>query len=236
MFRRQIFPAVVLTVLASVVLGVVYPLVTYGIGQLAFKHQADGSLITRNGQVVGSELLGQQFSDAAGRPLPSYFQPRPSAAGAGYDGTASGAANLGPSDPRLIARCLPVPVVGPSGRPEIAGNGKSVYERNNDGSIVCDPHTVPQLVATYRAFNGLAAGTPVPVDAVTSSASGLDPDISVANADLQARRVANARHLQLAAVLRLVKAHTSGRALGFLGEVRVNVVELNLALDRQSGR
>ena len=233
MLRRQIVPAVVLTALAGVLLGIVYPLITFGIGQLAFKHQADGSLITRNGEVVASSLLGQRFSDAAGNPLPQYFQPRPSAAGAGYDGTASGAANLGPGDPRLIAPCLPVPAVGPGGQPEIGSDGKPVYQHHADGSLMCDPSTVPRLAASYRTFNGLAAGALVPVDAVTSSASGLDPDISVANADLQAPRVARTRRLALTTVLRLVRAHTSGRALGFLGEVRVNVVELNLALDRQ---
>jgi K+-transporting ATPase ATPase C chain len=236
MLRRQIIPALVLTALASVVLGIVYPLVTYGIGQLGFKHQADGSLITQSGKVVASSLLGQSFSDAAGNPLPQYFQPRPSAAGTGYDGLASGAANLGPGDPRLIAKCLAVQATGPGGKPEFGRNGKPVYKHNPDGRVVCDPDTVPQLAAAYRRFNGLAPGTPVPVDAVTSSGSGLDPDISVANADLQAPRVARRRHLPLAEVLRLVRDNTAGRALGFLGEVRVNVVELNLALDRISRR
>jgi K+-transporting ATPase ATPase C chain len=236
MLRRQIIPALVFTALASVVLGLVYPLVIYGIGQLGFRHQADGSLITRNGQVVASSLLGQRFSNAAGKPLPQYFQPRPSAAGTGYDGTESGAANLGPSDPRLIAQCLPVQVTGRDGRPELGRHGKPVYEHTSGGSLVCDPDTVPQLAKAYREFNGLAPGTPVPVDAVTSSGSGLDPDISVDNADLQAPRVARTRHLPLAVVMRLVRANTAGRTLDFLGEVRVNVVELNLALERLSQR
>ena len=145
--------------------------------------------------MVASALLGQRFSDPAGKPLPQYFQPRPLAAGAGYDGTASAAANLGPGDPRLIAVCLPVQAA--------------------DGRSACDPNSVPQLAAAYRTFSGLAAGTLVAVDAVTSSGSGLDPGISVANADLQAP-VARARRLPLTAVLRLVWAYTSGRVLDFL--------------------
>ncbi|WP_349254983.1 K(+)-transporting ATPase subunit C [Mycobacterium sp.] len=193
--RRQLVPAVMLTVLASLVLGVVYPLITFGIGQLAFRHQANGSLISRDNQVVGSSLLGQPFSDPAGNPLPQYFQPRPSAAGNGYDATASGGSNLGPSDPRLLA-------------------------------------AVSQRTAAYRALNQLPPNAAVPIDAVTASGSGLDPDISVANADLQAPRVAATRHLPLNTVAALVRDHTTGRALGFLGETRVNVVELNLALDQ----
>ena len=196
MLRAQLVPAVVLTVLASVVLGIAYPLATYGIGQLTFRHQADGSLISRDNQVVGSSLLGQSFTDSRGNPLPDYFQPRPSAAGNGYDATASAASNLGPSDPRLVA-------------------------------------VIKERADTYRAFNHLPADTAVPVDAVTASGSGLDPDISVANAGLQSPRVAAARHLPLETVSALVRDHTTGRALGFLGETVVNVVELNLALDYQ---
>ena len=199
MLRAQLVPAVVLTVLASVVLGVAYPLATYGVGQLAFKHQADGSLISRDNQVVGSSLLGQSFTDAAGNPLPEYFQPRPSAAGNGYDATASAASNLGPSDPRLLA-------------------------------------VIKERADAYRAFNHLPADAPVPVDAVTASFSGLDPDISEANARMQAPRVARARHVPLATVLQLVSKHTDGRGLGFMGEPGVNVLELNLALDHLPSR
>jgi len=199
MLRAQLVPAVMLTVLASVVLGIAYPLATYGIGQLAFGHQADGSLISRDNQIVGSSLLGQSFTDARGNPLPDYFQPRPSAAGSGYDATASAASNLGPSDPKLL---------------------DAIRER----------------AAAYRAFNHLPADAAVPVDAVTASGSGLDPDISVANAELQSPRVAAVRHLPPEAVAALVRGHTTGRALGFLGETVVNVVELNLALDQQQPR
>jgi len=196
MLRAQLVPAVMLTVLASVVLGIAYPLATYGIGQLAFGHQADGSLISRDNQIVGSSLLGQSFTDARGNPLPDYFQPRPSAAGSGYDATASAASNLGPSDPKLL---------------------DAIRER----------------AAAYRAFNHLPADAAVPVDAVTASGSGLDPDISVANAELQSPRVAAVRRLPPETVAALVRGHTTGRVLGFLGETVVNVVELNLALDQQ---
>jgi potassium-transporting ATPase KdpC subunit len=199
MLRAQLLPAIVLTVLASLVLGVAYPLAVYGIGQLAFKHQAEGSLISRGDQVVGSSLLGQPFTDPAGNPLPQYFQPRPSAAGNGYDATASAASNLGPGDPRLLA-------------------------------------VITERAAAYRAFNYLPADAAVPIDAVTASGSGLDPDISVANAALQSVRVATARRLAPETVAALVRDHTAGRALGFLGETVVNVVELNLALDQRQPR
>ena len=195
MLRRDVLPALILTALAAVFLGLVYPMVIYGIGQVTFKSQADGSFITRGNQVTGSSLIGQNFLDVKGDPLPQYFQSRPSAAGInGYDATASGASNLGPSDPRLL-------------------------------------QAVAQRVAAYRKFNGLASTAAVPVDAVTASASGLDPDISIANADLQAPRVARARNLPLGDVLTLIKAHTTPRKLGFLGEPGVNVLEINLALD-----
>jgi len=199
MLRTQLLPAIMLTVLASLVLGVAYPLAVYGIGQLAFKHQAEGSLISRGNQVVGSSLLGQPFTDPAGNPLPQYFQPRPSAAGNGYDATAGAASNLGPSDPRLLA-------------------------------------AIGERAAAYRAFNHLPAHAAVPVDAVTASGSGLDPDISVANAALQSARVAAARHLAPEAVAALVRDNTAGRPLGFLGEIVVNVVELNLALEQRRPR
>ena len=195
MLRRDVLPALILTALAAVFLGLVYPMVIYGIGQATFKSQADGSFITRDNQVTGSSLIGQNFLDVKGDPLPQYFQSRPSAAGAnGYDATASGASNLGPSDPRLL-------------------------------------QAVAQRVAAYRKLNGLSNAVAIPVDAVTASASGLDPDISIANANLQAPRVARARDLPLADVLTLIQAHTTPRKLGFLGEPGVNVLEINLALD-----
>ena len=253
-WSRQLLSSILLTVVAGAVLGLIYPLVVYGIGQAAFKHKADGSLITRDGKVVGSSLVGQGFSDAQGNPLPQYFQPRPSDAGTGYDATSSGASNLGPSDPRLVGfipgfntvgldgqpsktnpfaskadpYCVPL---SPAGTPVIDPAAGDKYQMSH-GSYVCDPNTVPERTIAYRAFNGLSPTTVVPVDAVTASASGLDPDISIANADLQAPRVARVRHLSLSAVMNLIKSNTTDAYWGFLGEPGVNVLDLNLALDR----
>jgi K+-transporting ATPase ATPase C chain len=193
--RRQLVTGLRVTVALVVLLGLAYPLVMTGIAQAFFSRQANGSLVKEGGTVVGSALIGQEFTDAKGNPLPRYFQPRPSAAGQGYDAAASGASNLGPSNPALLT-------------------------------------ALAQRVVAYRQFNHLAPGTPVPVDAVTSSASGLDPDISEANALDQAPRVAAARHLPLAHVVALVHRHADGRAWGILGEGSVNVLDLNVALDR----
>ena len=190
-FIRQLRPALLSIVVFTVLFGLVYPLFSTLIGQVAFGDEADGSLIRRDGVVVGSELIGQTFT------APEYFHSRPSAAGAGYDGAASSGSNLGPLSPDLLA---------------------SVADR----------------VAAYREENGLSGDVSVPVDAVTASASGLDPHISVANARLQAARVAEARGLTLAVVMGLIDDHTDGRSLGVLGEPGVNVVLLNLALDEQA--
>jgi K+-transporting ATPase ATPase C chain len=192
--RRQLVTGLLATVALVLLLGLVYPLVMTGLGQAFFSRQANGSLVKVGGRVVGSVHIGQEFAGANGRPLPQYFQPRPSAAGNGYDATASGASNLGPSNPTLL-------------------------------------DAVAKRVKAYRLFNHLAPGTPVPVDAVTSSGSGLDPDISVANALAQAPRVAAARRLPLPAVVALVHQHTNGRPWGILGESSVNVLDLNVALD-----
>jgi K+-transporting ATPase ATPase C chain len=186
--RRQLVPAILAFVAFTVLVGVLYPLAITGVSQLVFADKADGSFVRRDGVVVGSALLGQAFEGD------EWFQPRPSAAGDGYDGAASAASNLGPTNPDLI-------------------------------------DTVEERVAAYRKLNGLASDASVPVDAVTASASGLDPDISPENARLQAPRVAQARGLRVARVLELVDDHTSDRTLGFMGEPRVNVLELNLALD-----
>jgi K+-transporting ATPase ATPase C chain len=174
----------------TVICGLVYPLVITGVGQVAFSSKANGSMVSADGRVVGSKLIGQNFTEA------KYFHPRPSAAGTnGYDGDASGASNLGPHNAELLK-------------------------------------TIAQRVTAYRKENGLASSVAVPSDAVTASASGLDPEISIANARLQAPRVAQARGMTTAAVLKLVSAHTGGRDLGVLGDPGVNVLELNLALDR----
>lgn len=187
-FLRQLVPAVVALGVFTVLLGVVYPLATTAVAQVAFGHRADGSTVERGGVIVGSELLGQPFVS------PEYFHPRPSAAGSGYDGAASSGSNLGPLNPDLLA-------------------------------------AVEERVAAYRAENGLADGVEVPVDAVTASGSGLDPHISIANARLQAPRVAAERGLTVEEVLAVVDAHTDGRAFGVLGEPGVNVLLTNLALD-----
>ena len=193
--RRQLLPALVMTVLLFVLLGIVYPLAVTGISQIAFSHRANGSFVKSGDAVIGSSLIGQPFVDQSGNPDPRYFQPRPSAAGTGYDAMSSGGSNLGPSNPKLL-------------------------------------ETVTERADAYRALNGLVAGAPVPVDAVTASASGLDPDISVANARIQAARVALRRNLPADRVTALVDAHVDSRPLGFLGEQTVNVLDLNLALDR----
>ena len=195
MLRRQLFTGLKMTVVLLALVAGVYPAAVWAVGQVAFKHQAQGSFVTSGGKVVGSSLIGQSFSDKDGNPIPKYFQPRPSAAGNGYDPTNSGGSNLGPSNPKLW-------------------------------------DAVKMRVIAYRQLNGLAANASVPIDAVTASGSGLDPDISVADALDQAPRVATARGIPLATVTRLVHAHTDGRAWGVLGEKTVNVVDINLALDK----
>jgi K+-transporting ATPase ATPase C chain len=255
MFRRHLITSITLTAVVAVFLGLAYPLAVYGIGQAAFPWRANGSFITRNGKVVGSALIGQEFLDQKGNPDPRYVQPRPSAAGNGYDPTASGATNLGPSDPRLVGFIPGLNAVDLSGNPSTtnpfatkddpycvptdAKTGAAVtspsdgqqYAKNPDGSYACYANAVPERAIAFRQLNNLAADTKVPIDAVTASASGLDPDISVANADLQAGRVADARHLPTSVVLGLISQHTDGRQWGFLGEKTVNVLDLNLALD-----
>jgi len=254
MFRRHLLTSVILTVIVGLALGIIYPLVVTGIGEVVFPYRANGSLISVKGKVVGSALLGQEFLDSKGNPDPRYFQPRPSAAGAGYDPTSSGASNLGPSDPRLVGFIPGFNTVDLSGNPSATNpfatrddpycvptddQGDPVtspaagqkYAKNSDGSYACDPNTVPERVLAYRQLNNLPATTKVPVDAVTASGSGLDPDITVGNADLQAARVASARSLSLATVMALISQHTNSPQWGFMGEKTVNVLDLNLALN-----
>jgi K+-transporting ATPase ATPase C chain len=255
--RRQLITATVATLVLAVLTGIVYPMAVWAIGQVAFHHRANGSFITdAKGQVIGSSLIGQEFLDNKGNPVAKYFQPRPSSAGTGYTANASAASNLGPGDPRLVgfipglntvgldgsvSRTNPfatptdpycVPVDAMTGAPVLSPSSGQKYGKNTDGSYVCDANTVPERAIAYRQLNGLSPHTVVPVDAVTGSFSGLDPDISVANAQLQAARVAKARNLPLATVLAMVKAHTDQRFLGIVGEKTVNVLDLNLALDR----
>jgi K+-transporting ATPase ATPase C chain len=196
-------------VVFTVITGLAYPLAVTGIGQGLFGDKADGSLVENaDGEVVGSSLIGQTFTE------PQYFHPRPSAAGDGYDASASSGSNLGPTNDKLL--------IGEEDDP-----ATDDVDETFDG--------IEQRAAAYREENGLAGDAEVPVDAVTASASGLDPHISVANARLQAVRVADERGLSTDEVLDLVDDHTTGRALGFLGEKGVNVLELNLALDDTFG-
>jgi K+-transporting ATPase ATPase C chain len=185
----EIRGAIMATVMLAVVCCGIYPLVVFGLGQAFFAGKANGSLIIDSkGIVHGSRLLGQSFSGE------KYFHPRPSAAGNGYDPTASGGSNLGPTSKKLA-------------------------------------DSIAQNIADYRSQNGLGTNAPVPADAVTASGSGLDPHISVANAALQAPRVARARGLAVEAVHAFIARHTDQPDLGFLGEPGVNVLVLNLDLD-----
>lgn len=187
---RQMGPAVRILIFFTVLTGLVYPGVVTALCQTLFRHQADGSLIELNGRVVGSSLIGQNFSK------PAYFHPRPSAAGNdGYDATASAGSNHGPTSQKLIDR--------------VKASAEQFRKENPD-------------------YQG-----PIPADLVTASGSGLDPDISPAAADAQAARVAKARGVSIDQVRQLIGANTQGRTLGFLGDPRVNVLSLNLDLDRR---
>jgi K+-transporting ATPase ATPase C chain len=257
MLRRQLVTGLLMTVVLTVLLGFAYPLVVSGISQVTMSKRANGSLVKENGKIVGSSLIGQSFTDADGNPLVQYFQSRPSNAGDGYDALASSGSNLGPSNPKLIGNvpgvvfgddgkllktniyatptdpyCVPVQATDKDDNDVTDAAGNAVYEKNKDGSYVCDPNTVPERTLAYRSLNGLASNVKVPVDAVTSSGSGLDPQITVANARLQAARVSRARKITVEQVTSLIAAHTQGRQFGVLGEQTVNVLELNLALDK----
>jgi len=201
----QLRPVLLSVPLLTLLTGVAFPFALAALARPLFPRQADGSLIVRDGVVVGSELIGQDFT------VPGYFHPRPSAAGRGYDAAASGGTNLGTANPKLRY-----------------GSKDDPATRDADESFA----GVGELAEGYRARNGLAPGATVPMDAVTRSGSGLDPHISPANAALQVPRVARARRLSEAEVRRLVAKHTRGRQFGLLGEPRVAVLPLNLALDR----
>jgi K+-transporting ATPase ATPase C chain len=182
-----------MTVLLTVLTGLVYPGVITGVCQVLFRNQANGSLVVQNGQVIGSQLLGQNFTK------PEYFHPRPSAAGNdGYDPTASTGSNFGPTNQKLYDR--------------VKASAEQFRKENPD-------------------YTG-----PIPADALTASGSGLDPQISAANANAQAARVAKARGANTSTIESLIGSATEGRDLGFLGEPRVNVLKLNLELDRQFPR
>src|ERR1700722_16241033 len=196
---RQHIAALRMLLAFTVLCGIVYPVLMWGVAQVGFKNQADGSLVTYKGQVVGSSLLCQDVGDPKGNPLPQYFQPRPSNATSGAkndygcDPGYSAAANLGPNNSTLLT-------------------------------------TVKQLQQQISAFDHVPVSE-IPPDAVTSSGSGLDPDISPANAAIQVDRVAATRHLPVATVQSLVSKFTQSDDIGFLGEPRVDVLTLNIALD-----
>jgi potassium-transporting ATPase KdpC subunit len=194
---RELKSAAIVVVLVTAVFGLAYPALMTGFAQVAFKNQADGSLITVNGKVVGSKLAAQSFTS------PKYFHERPSATSPAYNAGFTTFDNYGPNDPRLA---------------------KQVSQ------------AATAILKLERPYNPGLTIHDIPVDAVTTSGSGIDPDISPAYAQLQSRRVAAVRQLPLATVDRLIKQHTDGRALGFFGEPGVNVLELNLALDKLGGK
>jgi K+-transporting ATPase ATPase C chain len=204
-WRAQLRPALLSIFSFTFLTGVIFPAALFVLARPLFPRQADGSLIKRNDAIIGSELIGQNFTG------PEYFHPRPSAAGAGYDAASSGGTNLGPANPKLKE--------GASDDPKTADVDESFAG-------------IRQLAEEYRKQNGLAVDVAVPIDAVTRSGSGLDPHISPANAALQIARVSRARRLSTEVVRSLVTRHTQGRQLGFLGEPRVAVLPLNLELDR----
>lgn len=194
--KKNLVTSLLMTVVTTVLLGLIYPLLVTGLAQLLFRDKANGQLISKNGELVGSRIIGQSFTG------PGYFHSRPSAAGSGYDASNSNGSQLGPTNQHLIDR------VTADVAAEVAAN---------EGA-------------------GTKAVPPVPIDLVTTSASGLDPDISPAAADFQVGRIARERKLVEAEVRRLVQENTSHLQWAFLGEERVNVLELNLALDVMSGR
>lgn len=203
---KHLRPALVLTGFFVVVTGLLFPGVIWAIGQTAFPNQANGSLVRdAQGRLVGSALIGQSFTK------PEYFHPRPSAAGSGYDAANSSGTNLGPLSSKLINGIDDDPATS---------DVDETYLGYRD------------LARAYREENGLAPDAIIPADAATRSGSGLDPHISVENAELQVARVARARNRSADGVRRLVREHEEGRLLGMLGEPRVNVLLLNLSLDR----
>jgi potassium-transporting ATPase KdpC subunit len=188
---KNLVTAILMTIVTTIFLGLIYPLVVTGLAQVIFPDKANGQLIDRNGQIIGSRIIGQPFSS------PGYFRSRPSAAGAaGYDGTSSAGTNYGPTNKKLIDR--------------VKADVEKVQQEN--------------------------PGMPVPVDLVTTSASGLDPHISPAAAEFQVPRVARERGVSEEQIRSLLQVHTQGRQLGLLGEPRVNVLELNLDLDGRFSR
>jgi|WetSurMetagenome_2_1015567.scaffolds.fasta_scaffold09034_5 potassium-transporting ATPase KdpC subunit len=241
---KQFIPAIRITLVLSILTGLLYPGAVTGLCQLLFRQQANGSLIVKNGHVIGSSLIGQHFA------RPEYFHPRPSAAGTGYDASASSGSNLGPTSAKLIHGTIKV-------------NDKEKEVVDFDGISLrivhyCLENGIPYAssvpldqfkdtdgslddVKLIRAFNSDKAPltftpkAPVPADAVTGSGSGLDPHISPANASAQAARIARARGVSVDQVNHVIRESTEGPSLRILGDPRVNVLRLNLALDQHFG-
>lgn len=242
---KEILPGLRIKIFMTVVLGVVYPLAMTGISQVLFPKQANGSLITVGGKVIGSEIIGQSFSK------PEYFHPRPSAAGSGYDATASSGSNLGPTSAKLI-----------HGTTKMDDKKNEVVDYDGINLRIvhfCIDNDIPYESSTpldrfkatdgsldevklIKAFNDDKAPliftprAPIPADAVTASASGLDPHISPANAQAQVSRVSKARGISVEQANQIVAKLTEGPDLGLLGEPRVNVLKLNLAMDQEFPR
>ncbi len=228
--KNSIRPAIMMTILLTIITGLLYPGIVTAIAQLIFPSQANGSLVTVNGKVVGSDLIGQQWTS------PRYFHGRPSATLSNdgtqpqpYNAQNSAASNLGPTNAKLIsgngsevtiAQGTPVP----AGATPVAGKA-------NTYDVPGNYLGVQNYAAQFRKDNGLAPGTPVPVDMVTASASGLDPDISIEGAQLQVNRIAQIRGLSQQTVQQIVSNNVHGRFLWIFGEPYVNVLELNTALD-----
>jgi K+-transporting ATPase ATPase C chain len=238
---KQLAPGFRLVLALTILLGLVYPAVMTGISEVVFPKQANGSLITLNGTVVGSRLIGQPFSK------PEYFHPRPSSAGNGYDATQSNGSQLGPTSAKLLHGTIKT---DDKGKEVVDFDGiedRIVHYCVDNGVSYTSSVPLSQFedaqgnlddVKLIKAFNDTKSslvftpGRDIPSDAVTGSASGLDPHISPANADLQASRVAKARNISTDQVNSLIAKATTGPTLGFIGEPRVNVLELNISLDQ----
>jgi K+-transporting ATPase ATPase C chain len=239
---KELGPGFRLTLIFTVLLGLVYPIVMTGVSQAIFPRQANGSLITLNGKVVGSSAIGQNFR------RPEYFHPRPSSAGSGYDAGASGGSNLGPTSAKLLRGTTRI---DDQNREVVDFDGISLrivhysiengipYESSVSLEQFKDAQGNLDDVKLIKAFNDEKAPlvfspkSPIPADAVTASSSGLDPHISPANAAVQAARVAKARGATVEQVKELIAANTRAADFGFLGEPRVNVLMLNIALDER---
>ncbi len=241
----QILPGLRIKLFLTILLGVVYPLLMTGLAQAIFPHQANGSLITKDGKVIGSEIIGQNFTK------PEYFHPRPSSAGNGYDPTSSGGSNLGPTSARLIRGATKIDdkkneIVDFDGISlrilhycvdnDIDFESSIPLERFKDASGKLDDVKLIKAFSDSKDPLVIIPKVSIPADAVTGSGSGLDPHISPAFAQAQAGRVAKARGVTLDRVNRLVAQNTEQPDLGLLGEPRVNVLKLNVALDVQYPR